>query len=219
MSLELDMREFNTALAQYVTVTKRTLEHAINMTALFLIREAKKLAPIASRSKIETQFGAVTTQRISKKTGKVRNVVRYAGPLPVGLAIWRFRKRHPGEALPSNAELQKRARQLRGRALSAIGTLRAGWNRALRTLDAATGSFDNLAGPRVKHPSIASVAKPGWNPLAEIVYQATIRQGGNLTIEPRVEAGLAQAYVHQTASMQNYIAKRLQEDANKFNAN
>jgi hypothetical protein len=218
MSMTLNMREFNAALAQYLAMTSRTLPVAINTALLFIIRRARALTPIASRSKIEAQYGATTTQKVSKKTGKVRNVVNYSQQAPIGIVIWRLRK--AGKALPASPQLWKMARQLRGRALSSIGTLKAGWNTALRVLGIATGSYDDLSGPRVRHPSAAHLAQPGFSPVAEVLYQAAIRDQGsqNLTIEPRVELALAEAFAAEQFHMEQYVAKRLQADADKFNA-
>jgi hypothetical protein len=210
-----------------MAVTPHRLEEVINKKAAFIITDARKLTPIADRSAIESAFQVATIETTSKKTGKVRRKILKLPSIDapkVALVIWRLRLR--GKDIPSHAELLQLAESLPGRRLRAVGSLRQGWRNALRRLAAAAAISADAAGPAVHHGGTARPATAGWNPLATWEYQlATNPPGsppssnaGDLGIDPRVETALAEAFAHETASMEQYIHDHLQPDADQINA-
>lgn len=224
--MDFDFRDFNDALARYMAVTPRRLEEVINKKAAFIITEARALTPIADRGAIEAAFGV--SYDTHTKTGKIRKRRKILSSKPqdsrVALVLWRLRLQ--GKPIPSNAVLQRLAQGLPGRRLRAVGSDRQGWRRALSIMARAAGTFADTSGPRVSHPGSATPAAAGWDPIAEWQFDlATVPPGSaptnssaSLQIDPRVEQALAQAFTHETASMEQYIREQLQPDADAVSA-
>ena len=212
-TIRINTDEFIRNLRTYVTLRiKESLDQIINRKMLFVIRRTRALTPKADRSKISAELGATSTQRVSKKSGKLKWRNKYAPTsLAVGLVQW---KRHKaGEPPLTQAEAKAKAAKLIGSRLKAVGSLKAGWVKALNMFAKALGSGGDAPDARVRAKGSAMTAKPSWNPTASAEYDLAIVGAGSnqLHIDSRVSAAAAQAFEEETRSMEDYISKKLRE--------
>lgn len=222
-----DQSEFDATLARYILESPREISEIVNKKMAIIINEARSLTPIADRAEIEAEFGIQVKTRISKKTGQTRRkVIGVVAPPGVGLVIanW-IRAGKPwkpgrGGVGPTNAQLADMARRLPTKRLRAVGSLRSGWARAIRAYLRATGEGTAPSGPRVKATGSANPAKPGWDPIAKVVFNLATQTAHDksLHIDPRVESAISQAFEKETASMKEYIEKKMQERATAISA-
>jgi hypothetical protein len=218
MSMDLDMQQFRLALKQYVTVCKDSLADIINRKLLFVARGAWKRTPIVDRATLENLLGVVGYKvSRSRKTGQLKRGKAIVGGPLVAMIINAARGRR-GEPGLYGKTMQQAAQKLVGSRLRAIGSMRSGWIKGIRTLAATVKESSSLPATRIKNPGAARPARQGWNPVAEITYNVTVRRNGQDIIDPRVETALREAFVAETASMQDYIARKMQEKTNQFNA-
>jgi hypothetical protein len=228
-SLQIDTRELSAALRQYKELSHSSLPQIINRKVLFILRRALARTPVADRGKIEAEF-AVQGARIGidKKTGRYKkrgNIYADSGASNLAERIIQARRIRAGQQPLSQGELRIAARKLVANRLRAVHALQAGWSRVIRQFAAAVRDGAAALGlPRVKHPGQGTLARNGPNPEATFEYDmVTTRHlaggfSGQAQIDPRVAAALEQAISEETASLQEEIARRLQEHANKFNA-
>ncbi|MGQ0561066.1 MAG: hypothetical protein ACT443_04235 [Gemmatimonadota bacterium] len=223
-TVQLDMREFNEALRQYVLVCQRELADILNKKLLFIVAKAWKATPRASRAEIESSLNVVGYKvRRSKKTGEIKRGSAMLGGGSAVYSIINARRARTGQKGLYGAEMAANARKFVGRRLRAIGALQRGWIGALKKLIAVTRqSEEQPGGPRVKNPGRARPATPGWNPVAEAEYDLALGRSGIAgkqdSIDPRVVAALQAAFNTETASMREYIARKMQTATDPFNA-
>jgi hypothetical protein len=219
MSMQLDMRQFNETLARYLAVCPRTIEEILNKKLLFIAVAAYKLIPKADRSDIERNLDVIGYEvRQSKKTGKMKKGRAIVGA-PILYKIVNAMRGRKGEKGLYGAEMKKAAQKELSSRFRAIGSLRSGLVAPIKTLAAKAKEFLNLEKlPSVKQRGQATPAQPGWNPEASFQYNLAINKGNGMTIDPRVESAVAQGFAQEAASMEEYIIKRMQKDADKINA-
>lgn len=216
-SISIDTTEFNAALREYVKVSKRTLGEIINKRAFRLLMRAFELTPRADRSTVMNAFGlSVKGFKVNKKTGKIRTSYklddrRRAYDLLQGSRVAR------GLAPLSYAKAMGGALSLSVQRVNSIGTLAAGWVGAIRAI---SGKIRESAPKRqkVKPPGTAKPAQEGWNPSAEFAYNATEFKKSGIQLDPRLTPVLQQAFNDEAKDMMQYVAERMQKDADRFNA-
>lgn len=228
--IDVDTREFDRALKEYLLVTSRELSDALNTKALFIARGALAETPRAQRGAIEKLGLRTVSVRIrTTSSGKVRQVRKFA--LTEGDAIRNYlaaRKRSgravSGRSFSDREALAKAARKWIAAKLRAIGFLASGWVPAIRKLTPLVGEAYQRPANVVSRPSNlgqCTPAKPGFNPFVEIENSSTLgvktkdlalaQRGHSLAI-----AALQRALAVETASMADYIAQKMQRAANKF---
>ncbi len=220
MSFRLDTQEFQRTFNQYLGKTKRTLPEAINAKAFFIARRAAEHTPIAERGTIEAAFGVTGYKtRVSKKTGSFkRGTAILGGQGLYRLVNWqRAKKGLQGLSGKAMAKAEKRLLSTR---LKAVGTLRAGWLHILRNYSSRIkAAFSVKASPKLKQKGRSKPATAGWSPVAMFEYRVTVKnRAGFAMIDPRVEAALARAFRDETASMKDYLVRKLQPIADRVNA-
>lgn len=207
-TVTVEIAAFNAQLREYVRRTQHTLAYAINKKMLFILRRARELTPVANRPQIQQVFNVTQTERIGKKTGKLRRTTDYTGLNSSAYALLFWKRKQKGLSpfqLPA-AEREAAAKKLVAGRLRAIGSLKSGWNAALMGFSRAARFPAKTEGPRVKQRGSARIAQEGWNPEAVATYSVTEQKDtGEKLIDPRVETAVAQAFREETASMKEYL--------------
>jgi hypothetical protein len=225
MSVEIqcDTTEFQSALRNYLAATEKELSVALNTKMFYIARGAHRNTPQADRSKIEAELG-VTAYKISKskKTGKLtRRKAIIGGPVRLAYAIINARRGRAGKPGLYGSQMAKAVKSMLGKRFRAIGTAKDGWLAGIRKFVAAIGQgFEKEGGAsRIKGKSTAIVAKPGWDPFCELEYNVNSYDTKHAqSIDPRTQQALQTAFDDEARSMNDYLIKRLQKEADKINA-
>jgi hypothetical protein len=215
----IDQSQFQSGLKEYVKWSKRSLPEIINQKAKSIAIFAYQLTHRADRGELMNELSLrVAGQKTNKKTGKTRNVYdlddrrRIAG-------IMYVRAKAAGKALNTYQEYKAGALKYSANRLTAIGTLAAGWIGAIRKLAAATQSgVGDVQWKRHKGIGTAKPAVNGWNPTTEFAYNLQERKPGGFQIDPRCQDALQAAFDREASSMMDYVAKKMQEGADRVNA-
>jgi hypothetical protein len=213
-TITLDTKSFNDTLRRYVAKTKHTLPYVLNKKLLYIARGAWKQTPVADRGAILSAFNATSEQKISKKTGKMRNSNKYGySRLAMWVAIEKLKKK--GKAIPAYSEMKKLARKVVAGRLRAVHSLAAGWRKPIRTIATALSEAVGIdaGGPRIHKPGWAKPATDGWNPISKLSYEmASVKPNGAFYIDPRLDAALDASFQREQASMEQYLKERMQKD-------
>lgn len=223
MSMQIDDREFQAALRQYLAKTEKSLAPALNTKMFYIGRGAHRNTPQADRSKIEAELGVIAYKiSKSKKTGKFarrKAIVGGSGPRLV-YAIINARLGRAGKKGLQGKEMAAAAKRLLGKRFRGIGTEKDGWLHAIRKFGAAIGqgfTKDGGAG-RLKGKSVGTVAKDGWNPECTLEYNVNSYDTKHKQyLDPRTVRALQQAFTDETRSMQEHLRKKLQPIADQHN--
>jgi hypothetical protein len=194
VELNIDTREFNAALRQYIKVSSRTLPEIVNKRAVNIAFKAIRYTPKARKSQITKDLKAKSNTNPKAPIGAI---LVNAGRKP---------------AL-SGGDLKQAVENLKlGRHRSA-GFIKSGWLGAVKDLQPHAKVFRRT--PRVnvkgKPKGFGRPARKGLNPTAEIVNQVAgaVKVGSS---------ALQLAMNDDADDMRTFTAKRMQKDANKFNA-
>lgn len=229
-TVTLDMREFNSALKDYMKVSKKALWKVVNNKAFFICRGAARLTYRASAAKIETELGKdkETFRQITKgrNAGKFKRVGYSIKNSSVANNILRERLYRKGEPQPTKKQMMPQIRRfIRARA-SASAFIASGWIQAIRFFGAIV---DDTRGAPPQDQSVklrtkrvvggANAAVEGWSPRARFWNSAVTKRGSNgqNALIKFAGNGLRQAMDNEIRSMRQYIAKKLQAVANQHN--
>lgn len=217
---DVDMREFNAALRSYATASTKELSDIINQKMFFITRGAHRLTPKVDRAKVEAELGVIAYRvSRSKKTGQFKKRNAIIGGTRLIYAIVNARRRRAGQPGLQKQEMKKAARNLLANRFRGIGTLKAGWVSAIRTFAKAAKMPISIGGVPVKGKAQSVVAKPSFNPKAEVTYNVTSFDTNHKPyIDQRTVSALAQAFRDEAASMAQYVASKMQKLTNKYNA-
>ena len=192
--VKIDDREFQAALRDYMKVSRRTLAEIVNKRAVNIAFKSIRYTPKAKKSRINRDL---------------KQKSRIAPKAPIA-AILVNSKRKPGlygqDMVDAVEDLKvKRARTL--------GFIKSGWFGAIKNLQ--PHAKVRRRAPRVniqgKPKGYGRPARAGLNPTAEIVNQVP---GAN-----KIGSDALQRAMNEDAiDMKTFTAKRLQQDANKYNA-
>ena len=208
---------FDAALKECLLVTQRSISEVFNGKMLSILKTARDRTPMGDRSKIQQELGATSTQRVSKKTGAIKTGVRYAATETV------YKILNSQGIRRSRVEIGIAAKKFIGQRLRAVGSLKAGWNDAIRKFQAAygaqTGFFTSTktGGPKVKQKSIGLPAKDEFHATAVMEYRYLNQdKDGTFYLDPRVEGALQQAFHIEEASMKKHLEEKLAKAWKKF---
>lgn len=237
MSEGWDQTKFDAALREYVKFSGRTLQVIVNTKAYYIARKALWFTVKGDYTRMRMSLGGmVPIQRITKK-GKLVNS-RYLEltrardvEAPLAVAILQARARKEGKRSVyfgvSHAKgVRLMAAAVRGlltaRARS-IGFIKSGWLPSIQILAPLSDregepQIDRTAREIGRPKGTARPATIGFQLRAEIVNLASPirdKKGALLSYGSR---GLDQAFADETASMWEYIERKMKPDADKFNA-
>lgn len=209
-TITIDTIQFKTALKQYLEVTKKTLPDVMNQKALYIAKGAYEETPVADKSKIMKLFG------VGPKVKGVKTKYDYSKMNTSAENIYLWRLKQANKDIP--ADYKKRALKMVQNRIKAVGSLRSGWKKAISILAGAVNEMVVAQGPPIKTPSTAKPATPGFNPTSTFTYRTVIERGGQKIIDPRCFQALQSAFDKEAKSMTEYLARRMQSDANQFTA-
>jgi hypothetical protein len=214
-------QEFQDTLKRYLVVTSRTLPEALNEKMFFIARAASRRTEKTEKARIENELSVIGYELLynkkktrllrSKKTGRVRTGAAVLGGTLV-YQIINARRTFAGKPGLNRTDMKDRVRKFLAARFRAVGTLKAGWWGALNALGKAVGkeaAFERSSN-RIKNPSKATVAKPGWKPNAGIEYNLLAKDARyQRGIDKRVVEALSGAWFEEMRSTQKYIEDKL----------
>lgn len=207
--VKLDTREFQSALRQYARHSKRSMAEIVNKRAINVAFIAMRKTPTARANRIERDL----RKRISVPGRKGK------GRPPRAALIIASGSRHAGRAKPApglyGAEMREAVEKLVKQRQRSRGYVKSGFMKSIRDLERRTKGRAKRQPRNVQDfkrlPGEGRGARAGLNPTAEVINYAT--DAVKLAGKP-----LQQAINADARDMRTFTAKRMQKDANKFNA-
>lgn len=213
MRLQVDTREFDRALMQYVLTTSKTLADAINHKAGQVAFRAYSLTPKGDRNKIAAELGA-TYEAVIGKRGKALKRKKLAVATDGrarALLIAQLKRRG---ILRSAKDVSAMVSRFVSKRVSSVSFFRAGWIPAIRAL-AKGAMFERRRG---RPTGRATRAKDSLSPVAEIENNSTPPERVQMpAVSAFMEKALGSAFRQETADMEQYIARKAQQAANTVN--
>jgi hypothetical protein len=214
--ITVDTSAFDKAFKDYTQFNKRAMSEIVNTKAYYIARNAVNLTDSVDKSKIKSDLEGPS--RVNPKVPLVNILIN---------------AQRGGQGLKGlqGAEMRSEANKLKKIKQNSSNFLRAGWIAAIN----AIGKFmPKKGGPSYKKVKIKGQEKGGgkgapkenaWRTSASIWNTVTgyiNNHGLNKHNEPSkvaaiLEKGLQKAIDKETASMQAYVTKKLQEGIDKFN--
>ena len=198
VSIEIDTREFNAALREYIKVSKRSLPEIVNKRAVNICFKSIRFTPKARKSRIKRDLKQKS--RINPKA-------------PVGAILINKQRGEAGKPGRYGAEMAAAMERWEIKRNVSSGFIKSGWLGAVKDLAPHAKVFRRP--PRVevkdKPKGYGRPARVGINPTAEIVNQV------NGAVKVGAPA-LQRAMNADAADMKNYVARKMQQDASRFNA-
>jgi len=205
LHFELDMREFNRAIEEYLDATKKDLAYVCNRQAVNVAIKAKQNTPLADPDAIEAVGRrAWWPKYISKRLGKTSKAGKRKAKGRTG-----FTRAMARRASRSYLASRKRRR----------GFIAAGWKRAIAILAAHKEALktglpliaEGRAGRIYDPPGDAIPAIPGEVVFAEIINRAKAAR-------PVAGIALQQGIYDAGEDMLTYIREQMQPTADLYNA-
>lgn len=211
-SLKVDQREFNATMHKLAQFTSRDMPVFLNSRLYHVAKKARTNTPAADRQKILSDLGGTL---VSEKMGKRGMRRKYAyKPTKLVYKLVNAARIRSGLYPLFDSSIDAHARKFIAGRLRSVGTLKAGWNRALGILGAAIRQFAGKEGPNVRGNSKAKPAVAGKYPQSELEY--VLRT--NNKIHPSVVRALDLAFNQERAEMLAHLDKKMNEVARKAGA-
>lgn len=198
VEITVDAREFNAALKEYIKVSKRSLTEIVNKRAVNIAFKSIRYTPKATQSRIKRDL-----KQKSRTNPKA----------PVGAILVNYKRGQAGKKGLYGSEMADAVENLRlGRERSS-GFIKSGWIGAVQDLAPHAKVFRRP--PRIvvkgRPKGYGRPARQGINPTAEIVNQVAgaVKVGAS---------ALQRAMNEDAIDMRTYVAKKMQQDADRFNA-
>lgn len=221
MSNGLDTSRFQKALLELIPRVQHTVARTLNKHLFYIARGASRLTPVST--KVESDMGVLAYASVrSRKTGKTRRGKVAVFAIGTGnriAAIINARRMKGGKPPLKRIEMGDAIKKLIAARLRSKGTERSGWIAAIRILGASIGE-SSYAEERVSvtHTSIATTAKDGWSPVAELEYKIISTDTHNRHyIDAKTQDALQTAFNYETSSIEKFLGTDLQKDFDKVN--
>jgi hypothetical protein len=212
-------RDFDAKLQQYLKLTSRTVEEAINFKMLFIAREALANTPATPRTKIESSLNVIGYELNKTKKGAIRKGKRARGAAIFGGAlIYRIINARLGRKSKKGlhgAAMKAAAQTLLKSRFKSSGTLKAGFAGIVRVFAAKmkqAHGIIGLPGVKLKGKALpAEVSEKAFRMEATATYQVGAKEGKSdqWVIHPLVQKAVEQAFKNETAAMTTYIEDKL----------
>jgi hypothetical protein len=222
VSIQLDLRDFNSTLQRYMEFTKKDLAEVVNTKAFFICLKALKHTPNARASQIEREM----RQKIIVDRAQGKTVIRRSrkGVARVNLIV-NARRKWNGDPGLQGAEMEAAALKIINARKAAVGFAKAGWVWALRDLAPYVPSASRYAtahGIRIGSRPLGSstAAQPGLTPAALIANRAWPTRTPNVANVQRLQSlmrdALARAIDEEEDDMLIYMERKLQDRAREM---
>lgn len=222
-TLSINAAEFQSVLKQVAAESSRTFPEVVNGQGLALASRAMRNTEKAEASQISHELGQ-TTQTTSNK-GRTRFKWSFASNNTLAHRIVISRLRKAGQAIPSQADIDRIAKRMVAARRKASAFIKSGWIYAIRQLSRVVGYKDRRGqrgdrGARMTGQPKGS-ARPAQRTLSgivacEITNTALISEDGSNPM-PVAERGLAKAFAESTADMKRHLEEKLSGVFVKYN--
>ena len=217
-NFQVDTREFDRALKQYIATTSKTLAGAINNKAGNVANKAYANTAKVDKQQIASELGA-SYGRVMGKRGKLLkgNKITITGTkeqLARARALYVAQLRRLAK-LDTTKDITGRLPLWIKRRVASGGFLSTGWIAAMRTFIKETGGklLPRRAGRTYGR---AIRARDGLGPFAEIENNSTPKEN-KASAERVMTRALSKAFAEETADMEQYLARKAQAAANTVN--
>jgi hypothetical protein len=227
--ITIDTREFKAALKEYREYTKRDLATIINTKGFYIARGAVRLTHRPTKEEIRRKLqefiggGHLTKTKVTRYTA---TGMSYQAPL---LALIINKKRgQAGKPGLYGDRMKKAMNSEMGRRYASIAFIAAGFLPAVKAFEpyaerkgaapARDSEAKQLGRPKGSGTAARSSGSDGWRVRGVIVNSASARGDKKGALEKFGGAALRQAIANEVASMESYIAQKLQASADKVNA-
>lgn len=225
-----DQRQFDRTLREYMNVnTKRTLPQIVNTKAYYIWRKALWFTQKADVHRMKAQLGQfVSVNRIGKsgKVVKKREVVLTKGEgtnAPLAALIINARRGKRGDPGLYGSRMARAIREMLSARFKSAAFIKSGFIQGIKDLEpfadkSGRPPIDNAAKQLGRPKGDAKPAKPGWRLIAQMVNNASAQRDTKGALLKYGGRGLDRAFKDETASMREYIERKMKPDAAKFNA-
>ncbi len=217
VSFKVNTAEFQRTLRRYREFSKRDLATIVNTKALFIARRALRETPKADKAKIAKELGRII--KTGKNAGKLRLAKGSQHDAPLAALIINKRL-GTGRGLRGEA-MAKTIRSFIASRMRSIAFLKSGWIPAIKALS----PFAELRGAPRQGPAPVQYGRPKgsgtpargstWNPKAIIENAAGDNKENRGALITYGGPALQAAVDAETASMKEYIGRKLTESAAK----
>ena len=232
MSATWDQRKFDEALREYVKVSAKTLQVIVNTKAYYIARKAVWFTAKADRWKVTTQLGGMVSVSRTTKKGKIvkrrvlqlRDASKVDAPLAVALLQARWRKegkRSVFYGVSHSAGVRAMTKAVRGLITArqrSIGFIKSGWLPSIKILAPLSDkqgqpAIDTTAKQVGRAKGTSTPARAGFDLRAEIVNLASPIRDKKGSLINYGSRGLDIAFKDETASMWEYIERKMKPNA------
>ena len=220
VKIKIDTRDFDKALAEYMTFSKKSVADIINTKLYYIARNA-----------------TMTTQKSdpAKIRGELEGPSRSYPSAPLGAIIVNKQLKLAGKKGKSGDGMIKAMEGLIKKRISYINFVRSGWKNAIKQIEAylkTTGEyrfanrwsqnapFDRGAMKKKTIPSMGKAIVARIERIGRVygeIQNNVSGKDGKPSITPIKQEGLQKAVDKETASMRVYIERKLNDGAQRFN--
>lgn len=232
--LKINQSEFRSALREYVKHTKRDLPTILNTKGFYIARGAARSTHKASEAAIKTYFGAAMVLKLVRGKGGMRFSRNKRGESTLGamskhnaplLAVIINSKRgKSGRKGLQGADMVEAVKRTYKAILASIGFIKSGWIPAIKGFE-PFAEKKSSAPPMDKGAKVIGQNKGGviparesWTPKAIFWNSASAKRDHKGALDRYATEGLQKAINDEVRSMREYIERKLQATANRFNA-
>lgn len=225
-----DQSVFDRTLEEYAEYSKRTHVEIVNTKAYYVARKAIWFTPKADVYRMKQQLGGiVTVNRLNRKGKSVKRretqlVKSTRIDAPLAALILNARRAKDGMPGLYGRAMDRAIRNLLSARYRSDAFLKSGWLESVQKLaplvkdKGGAAPRDPAARQVGRSKGDATPAVNGNNPTAEIVNLASARRDTKAALIQYGEPGLQQALADEEASMREYIERKMQPDAERFNS-
>lgn len=220
-----NQNEFNRTLKKYRDVSSRSWPEICNAKALFIAigaqNETKKAEWMAARQQLGAQLSPVIGKRGKALKRKVLTLGdKYYNTLAVKIIVARLRR--AGQAIPGADALKEMALKFVKARAASVAFIKSGWSPAIKILKRRTRDRekkeDSEARVIGRPKGDAKPAREGQDAKAVITNLAQAKKFGTKNKTALLKFGgpaLQTAFDAESASMREYIEKKMRGDADK----
>lgn len=238
------MREYATSSSRELSQILNSRLFFVLARAFLMLRPA---SPQGERNRIRTYLREPIgdINKVSRKTGKKLGKNRLLRRVHL---ITQAKNKKAGNKGLYGEDMKKASASLMRRAIGSVGYLAAPVAKAIKQLQGHFSQFGGTAGsvggvrPYAGNKALTALAeeygigdrsnialhkgaratttraKPGINPRARAEVSLAIQDGQVPNVDSRYNSAFTRAFADERTEMERHIAKRMQEHANKFNA-
>jgi len=230
MDLKIDTKEFNEALRQYVELSKKDAATVLNTKAFYVARRACWGTMRADKAKVKAFTDGLVWSSKGKffsndtgraKTRKWKTYARNSKGVPLIALIINKRLGMQGKAGLRGADMETAMSNEGARRQSAISFIAGGWIGSIKALDPKaekkSGAMSIRGAKQYGEPKGGATAASD-NSLSSMIYN-TAKAASDKTGRgwySVVSKGLSNAIKDEAEDTEKYMARKLQERADKF---